>query len=216
VRAGILGGTFDPVHFGHLRAAEEVADALNLSTVIFMPAAKPPHKKERELTAFAHRWRMLELALAGNPRFVLSDLEYRRPGESYSVETLAQLLSQYGQDALLYFIVGLDAFLTLPTWHRYRDLFSLCQFVVVTRPGHSPADLDKVLHDSVSERYSFDREMQGYLAPEHRPVYVRQVTLMDISSSKIREHVAGGRSVRYLLPVEVENYIHEQRLYGSR
>ncbi|HYA01741.1 MAG TPA: nicotinate-nucleotide adenylyltransferase [Syntrophobacteria bacterium] len=216
MRAGILGGTFDPVHFGHLRAAEEVADSLNLSTVIFMPAAKPPHKKEHELTPFAHRWRMLELALAGNSRFVLSDLEYRRPGESYSVETLAQLLSQYGRDALLYFIVGLDAFVTLPTWHRYRDLFSLCQLVVVARPGHSPAELDEVLHAFVSERYRFDQEMLAFVHPEHRPVYVRQVTLMDISSSRIREDVAGGRSVRYLLPVQVEDYIREQRLYGSR
>jgi nicotinate-nucleotide adenylyltransferase len=216
VRAGILGGTFDPVHFGHLRAAEEVADSLNLSTVMFMPAAEPPHKKQQELTPFVHRWRMLELALAGNPRFVLSDLEYRRSGESYSVDTVGQLLSQYGQDALLYFIVGLDAFLTLPTWHRYRDLFSLCQLVVVARPGYSPAELDKVLHSSVSERYRFDEDMQGFVHPEHRPVYVRQVTLMDISSSRIREYVAGGRSVRYLLPAEVENYIHEQGLYGRR
>jgi len=216
VRAGILGGTFDPVHFGHLRAAEEVADAFDLSTVMFIPAAKPPHKEGRELTSFAHRWRMLELALVGNPRFALSDLENRRPGKSYSVETLTQLLSQLGRDALLYFIVGLDAFLALPTWHRYRDLFSLCHFVVVARPGYSLAQLDDMLHRAVSECYSFDEQVSGFVHPQHRTVYVRQVTLMDISSSKIREYVSRGRSVRYLLPVEVQAYIHEQGLYGRR
>ena len=216
MRAGILGGTFDPIHFGHLRAAEEVADAFGLSTVLFIPAAKPPHKEEQELTSFAHRWRMLELALAGNPRFVLSDLEHRRPGKSYSVETLTQLLSQYGEDSLLYFIVGLDAFLALPTWHRYRDLFSLCHFVCVARPGYSLTDLDRMLQTSVSELYRFDEQIQGFVHPEQRPVYVRQVTLMDISSSKIRDFVGRGSSVRYLLPVEVEAYIHEQGLYGRR
>ena len=216
MRAGILGGTFDPVHFGHLRAAEEVADAFDLSTVMFIPAAKPPHKEERELTSFTHRWRMLELALAGNSRFALSDLENRRPGKSYSVETLTQLLSQLGQDALLYFIVGLDAFLALPTWHRYRDLFSLCHFVVVARPGYSLADLDAMLHTAVSERYSYDEQVPGFVHPEQQTVYVSQVTLMDISSSKIREYVSRGRSVRYLLPVGVEAYIHEQGLYGRR
>lgn len=216
VRAGILGGTFDPIHLGHLRAAEEVADAFDLSTVMFIPAAQPPHKEKQKLTPFAHRWRMLELALAGNARFVLSDIEYRRPGNSYSVETLTQLLNQYGHDALLHFIVGLDAFLALPTWHRYQDLFSLCHFVVVARPGYSLAELDRMLHTAVSERYSFDEQMRGFVHPEHRPVYVRQVTLMDISSSKIRELIARGRSVRYLVPVGVDDYIREQGLYGRR
>jgi len=216
VRAGILGGTFDPVHFGHLRAAEEVADAFNLSTIMFIPAAKPPHKDGGELTSFTHRWRMLELALAGNPRFALSDLENHRPGKSYSVETLTQLLGQLGQGALLYFVVGLDAFLALPTWHRYQDLFSLCHFVVVTRPGYSLAQLSHMLHAAVSERYRFDEQVSGFIHPEHRTVFVHQVTIMDISSSKIREYLSRGRSVRYLLPVEVEAYIHEQGLYGRR
>ena len=216
VRAGILGGTFDPVHFGHLRAAEEVADAFDLSTVLFIPAAKPPHKDERELTAFTHRWRMLELAVAGNSRFALSDLENHRPGKSYSVETLTQLLSQLEESARLYFVVGLDAFLALPTWHRYQDLLSLCHFVVVTRPGYSLAELGHMLHAAVSESYRFDELVSGFVHPEHRTVYVHQVTLMDISSSKIREYIARGRSIRYLLPVEVEAYIREQGLYGRR
>jgi nicotinate-nucleotide adenylyltransferase len=193
-----------------------VADAFDLSTVIFIPAAKPPHKEERELTSFTHRWRMLELALAGNPRFALSDLENRRPGKSYSVETLTELLTHLGQDALLYFIVGLDAFLALPTWHRYRDLFSLCHVVVVARPGYSFAALDDMLHTAVSESYRFDEQVSGFVHSEHRTVYVRQVTLMDISSSKIREFVARERSPRYLLPIEVQSYIDEQGLYGRR
>jgi nicotinate-nucleotide adenylyltransferase len=106
-----MGGTFNPVHLGHLRAAEEVAESLQLQQVIFMPAAKPPHKSAVGLVSFDHRWRMLELAVRGNPLFVLSDLEHQRPGKSYSVETLTQLSRQYGEDEELYFVLGLDAFL---------------------------------------------------------------------------------------------------------
>ena len=122
---GIMGGTFNPIHFGHLRAAEEVAESLQLQQVIFIPAAKPPHKSEVGLVSFDHRWHMMELATAGNTLFVLSDLEHQRPGISYSVETLTQLAKDRGGSEELYFILGLDAFLELPTWKRYRELLSL-------------------------------------------------------------------------------------------
>jgi nicotinate-nucleotide adenylyltransferase len=215
VRTGILGGTFNPVHLGHLRAAEEVADSLQLQRVIFMPAAKPPHKDEENLISFAHRWNMLELAVAGNPRFALSDLEHQRPGKSYSVETLSQLSAQYGKKEALHFLVGLDAFLELPSWKRYRELFSLCHFVVVARPLYSPVTLITMLKTQISEEYIFNEEAQGFVHPVYHTIYYREVTLMDISSSKIRQLLARGGSVRYLLPEEVELYIRAQRLYGS-
>jgi len=210
---GIMGGTFNPIHFGHLRAAEEVAESLQLGQVIFIPAAKPPHKSEVGLVSFDHRWHMLELATAGNPLFVLSDLEYQRPGISYSVETLTQLAKERGGGEELYFVLGLDAFLELPTWKSYRELFSLCHFVVVARPGFSPESLDAMLSTQVSASYSFDFKVQGYLHPSLHTVYYREVTLLDISSSTIRKLLAEQGTVRYLLPKKVEEYIQQQGLY---
>ena len=210
---GIMGGTFNPIHFGHLRAAEEVAESLRLEQIIFVPAAKPPHKSEVELVSFDLRWHMMELAIAGNPLFVLSDLEYQRPGISYSVETLTQLSKERGGSEELYFVLGLDAFLELQTWKSYRELFTLCHFVVVARPGFSPKSLDAMLTTQVSDRYSLDIQVQGYRHPSLHTVYYREVTLLDISSSTIRKLLAEGRTVRYLLPEKVEEYIQQQRLY---
>ena len=210
---GIMGGTFNPIHFGHLRAAEEVAESLQLQQVIFIPAAKPPHKSEMGLVSFDHRWHMMELATAGNPLFVLSDLEHQRQGISDSVETLTQLAQDRGGSEELYFVLGLDAFLELPTWKSYRELFSLCHFVVVARPGFSPESLAAMLNTQISERYSFDFEVQGYFHPSLNTVYYREVTLLDISSSTIRKLLAEGGTVRYLLPKKVEEYIQQQGLY---
>ncbi len=212
---GIMGGTFNPVHFGHLRAAEEVAQSLSLAQVIFMPAAQPPHKSPVGLAPFRHRYRMLELAMVGNPSFTLSDLENQRPGKSYSVETLTQQSTLYGKDEELYFVLGLDAFMELPTWKSYRQLFSLCHFVVVARPGYSATSLGTMLQDQVSDEYSFDQAVEGFIHPSHCTVYYREVTLLDISSSTIRQLLAKGRSVRYLVPDEVEAYIYQQGLYLS-
>ena len=208
-----MGGTFNPIHFGHLRAAEEVAESLRLEQMIFIPAAKPPHKSEVEVVSFDHRWHMMELAIEGNPLFVLSDLEYQRPGISYSVETLTQLAKDRGGSEELYFVLGLDAFLELQTWKSYRELFSLCHFIVVARPGFSPESLDAMLTTQVSDRYSLDIQVQGYRHPSLHTVYYREVTLLDISSSAIRKLLAEGGTVRYLLPEKVEEYIQQQRLY---
>jgi len=205
-----MGGTFNPVHLGHLRAAEEVAESLQLKQLIFMPAAKPPHKSAVGLVSFDHRYRMLELAVSGNPLFVLSDLEHQRPG---TVETLTQLSSQYGGEEELYFVLGLDAFLELPTWKSYRELFKLCHFVVVARPGFAPESLDVMLKSQVDDGYFFDSEVQGYVHPNQYVVYYREITLLDISSSDIRNLLASSRSVRYLLPDKVEHYIRHQGLY---
>ena len=211
-----MGGTFNPVHLGHLRAAEEVAESLQLEQVIFMPAAKPPHKSEVGLVSFQDRYQMLELAVADNPRFTLSDLEHQRTGKSYSVETLTKLSSQRGEGEDLYFVLGLDAFLELPTWKSYKDLFSLCHFVVVARPGFSPDSLYDMLQSRVSDSYSYDSLVQGYIHPSKHTVYYREMTLLDISSSSIRRLLARGCSVRYLLPEKVEEYIRQKDLYRQR
>ena len=208
-----MGGTFNPVHFGHLRAAQEVAESLLLKQVIFMPAAQPPHKSELGLVAFNHRYHMLELAVAGNHLFALSDLEYQRPGKSYSVETLSQLSTLHCKGEELYFVLGLDAFLELPTWKSYRELFSLCHFVVVARPGYSSTTLEAMLQTRVSDEYSYDDQVGGFIHPTRHTVYYRDVTVLGISSSTIRDLLAKGRSVRYLVPDEVKTYICQQGLY---
>ena len=208
-----MGGTFNPVHFGHLRAAEEVAESLRLAQVIFMPAAQPPHKSEAGLVSFDHRYRMLELAVAGNPLFAISDLEHQRPGKSYSVETLSQLSTLHCKGEELHFVLGLDAFLELPTWKSYRELFSLCHFVVVARPGYSSKSLEAMLQNQVSHDYSYDDLSGAFIHPSRHTVYYRDVTLLGISSSTIRELLANGRSVRYLLPEQVKTYIYQQGLY---
>jgi nicotinate-nucleotide adenylyltransferase len=156
---------------------------------------------------------MIELATAGNPLFVLSDLEHQRPGISYSVETLTQLAKDGGGSEELYFILGLDAFLELPTWKSYRELFFLCHFAVVARPGFSPESLATMLKTQVSDGYSFEVQVQGYLHPSLNTVFYREVTLLDISSSTIRQLLAEGGTVRYLLPKEVEDYIQQHGLY---
>jgi len=210
---GVMGGTFNPIHLGHLRAAEEVALSLQLEQVIFIPSANPPHKGEKGIVSFAHRWRMLELAVGGNPLFILSDLEYQREGKSYSVETLTQLAEQYSGDEELYFVLGSDAFLELPTWKSYRELFSLCHFVVVNRPGFQQELLLTMLKTHVSGDYAYDVTLQGYVHPDYNIVYYREITLLDISSTYIRDLLAIGHSVRYLVPESVEQYIQQNSLY---
>jgi nicotinate-nucleotide adenylyltransferase len=210
-----MGGTFNPVHFGHLRAAEEVAESLRLTQVIFVPAAQPPHKSEVGLVPFGDRYRMLQLGIEENPIFELSDLEHKRAGKSYSVETLTQLSTLHGKGKELYFVLGLDAFLELPTWKSYRELFSLCHLVVVARPGYSPTSLHAMLQTQVSDNYSFDPKVEGFVHPAEHTVYYREVTLLDISSSTVRELLAKGCSVRYLVPEKVEAYIYKQGLYRN-
>ncbi len=209
-----MGGTFNPVHFGHLRAAEEVAETLRLAKMIFMVASQPPHKSEEGLVAFDHRYRMLELAVAGNPLFAVSDLEHRRAGKSYSVETLTQLYNHYAKGEELYFVIGSDAFKELPTWKNYRELFSLCHFVVVGRPGYSSTSLETFLKNQVSDKYCFNQQVEGFIHPSQHNVYYREVTLLDISSSAVRDLLAKGHSVRYLVPEKVMTYIYRQGLYG--
>ena len=142
---GLFGGTFDPVHFGHLRAAQELAGMLGLDRVIFIPAARPPHKTEQAVTAFAHRAQMVSLAIAGNGSFSFSDVENKRPGKSYSIDTV-RFFSESQADTELYFITGQDAFDGIASWYQWEKLLSMCHFVVMARPGCSHGDISRGLH----------------------------------------------------------------------
>jgi nicotinate-nucleotide adenylyltransferase len=211
-RLGIMGGTFDPVHLGHLRTAEEAIDILGLDEMLFIPAGTPPHKPGMQVLAFRHRRRMVELAISSNPRFRLSDIERGVPGKSYTVNTLRTLRERFtGME--LFFLVGLDAFLEMDTWFQYRELFRLANITVLRRPGSGEDDVLGFLRGKVSELYRNVSEAGVFSHPELFSVYYLHNTQLDISSSGIRELAASGRSIRYLVPEDVWSYIGEEGLY---
>jgi len=195
---GVLGGTFDPVHNGHIIVAEEVAAQLSLSTVIFVPAGQPWLKADWPVTPAEQRLQMLRLALADKPDFKISNLEIERAGPSYSVDTMAELREQVGSDDELFFILGRDNLGQLPQWHEPSRLIEMCYLVAVNRPG-SPRPKLKSLETSIP---GISRRVMLLDSPE-----------VDISASAIRERVAGGLSVRHLVPEPVNRYIKGNGLY---
>jgi len=205
---GIFGGTFDPVHFGHLRAAEEARELLSLDRMRLMPAGQPPHRNET-FAAAEHRLAMLHRALAGYPELQADDREIRREGYSYMVETLAEIRSEEG-DAPVLLMLGQDVANTLDAWHEWKRLFGLAHLVVMRRPESR--------HVYSGELF---REIQSRLTTEPRRlrdvpnglVVQLEVTQLAISSTDIRQRVAAGKSVRFLLPDSVIDYIGAHRLY---
>lgn len=206
---GMLGGMFDPVHLGHMRSAVELRAGLNLSAVHLMPCARPPHRAPGAATA-QQRFDMVRLAVADEPGLLADDRELKRAGQSFSVETLASLRVDY-PDTPLCLIVGLDAFNSLPTWHRWLELFELAHIVVMQRPNHQgtrPAVLEQML--SV-RRIDAPEQLHHRLAGN---ILFFPVTQMAISSTMLRQALARGESVRYLVPDAVYGYIRSNRLYG--
>jgi nicotinate-nucleotide adenylyltransferase len=212
VRLGLFGGTFNPIHFGHLRAAEEVAETLQLRRLLFIPAARPPHKNTESVTSFAVRLEMIQLAVAAHPLFEVSDIENRRPEKSYSIDTLRLFRRQLGPDAEIFFIVGLDAMLEIDTWRSYREIFALCHFFVLDRPGYDPRDLALILCKKADCFYQPEENV--FLHPSGNRIYFSPITRLDISSTQIRRLAGQGLSLRYLLPEEVRRYILENKLYS--
>lgn len=211
-RLGIIGGTFDPVHFGHLRTAQETLEILCLDEMIFIPSAVPPHKPDASILAFEHRWRMLRLATADNPAFRLSDMEHRMAGKSYTVNSLRKLREEF-EGAELFFLVGLDAFLEMATWFQFVELFRLASIVVLNRLGYGESDVRGFLARHLSADFSRTGETV-FTHPDFFPVYYLPSTRLDISSTHIKKLLAEGRSVRYLAPDSVLGYIQKHRLYA--
>jgi nicotinate-nucleotide adenylyltransferase len=212
-RLGLFGGTFNPIHYGHLRSAEEVCEALALTRLWFIPASHPPHKTAPGITPFEVRLEMSRLAVGDHPVMSVSDLEGRRPGQSYSIETLRQIRREVGPAWDLYFILGLDAILEIAAWKDYQDLFTLCHFVVLDRPGYDRQRLEEVLLGAVHPLFRPLKVERGFQHPSGHKVVLQETTLMDISGTGIREMVRYGRSIRYLLPEAVREYIITHKLY---
>jgi nicotinate-nucleotide adenylyltransferase len=223
MRLGIMGGTFDPIHLGHLRAAEEIYWAFGLDRIIFVPAARPPHKEEVVVASALHRYEMVSLATVFTPYFTVSPIELTRPGHSYSVETLREFRKMYGAKASLYFVVGVDAFLEMSGWKQARELFSLARVIVTARPGWRLDEVEGLL--TAEQRKILGSPRVRYLKisdidPERverefdpRQVLLVEVVSLDIASREIRELVEQGRSIRHLVPDTVAAYMAKNRLY---
>ena len=213
---GILGGTFDPIHFGHLRLAEEAAQTLQLGAVHFVPSATPPHRAAPQVSA-AHRLEMVELAVRGNPSFGVDARELRRAGPGYTVDTLAELRRELGTSHPLCLLVGADAFLDLATWSRWHQLFELAHIVVAHRPGYPVDTWQDRMPQPLAREYgsrTMAQPLSVHLAPAGGIVVV-PIAALDISSTRIRECLHAGTSPRYLLPDSVLDYIERNTLYAG-
>ncbi len=201
-RLGISGGTFDPIHYGHLIIAEEIREKLRLDSVLFIPSGNPPHKVNINVTDAVSRFEMVRHAVSSNPFFNASRIETDRMGHTYTIDTLKELKKTYGDDTEFYFITGADVVRELTTWKDYEMVFMLCHFVAVLRPGYPASD------------FLMDIEL---LKSEYG-VYIHEVEapLIGISSTIIRDRVARGVSIRYLVPETVENYIYKKGLYLNK
>lgn len=197
-KIGIMGGTFDPIHYGHLVTAEAVRDEFNLDKVIFVPAGNPPHKKARKVTAGQHRYMMTILATISNPKFEVSTIELTKKGYTYTIDTMREFKEML-PDSTFYFITGADAVLEILKWKDSEELLKICEFVAATRPGFDISELEKELN--------FIKEKHNKI------IYKLEVPSLAISSTDIRRRVSEGRSIKYLLPEPVERYIYKNGLY---
>ncbi len=200
----LFGGTFDPIHVGHLIVARRVREALDMSRTILIPAAVPPHKMDRPLTAAAHRLAMIRLAVEGEDDFAVDDQELRRDGPSFTFDTVASYRDRLGADAVIRWLVGSDTVCELGTWRSIRELADLCTFVVAARPGFDPQKLDELSGSLTAEQ--IDR-LRDSVVP---------APLIEISSTHIRRRVAEGCSIRYLVPDAVAAYVERHGLYRNR
>lgn len=215
---GILGGTFNPVHFGHLRVAEEARQSADLSRIIFIPSGNPP-LKTGDIAAARHRLTMTGLAVQGNPFFEVLDIECRRRHKSYTVDTMRKLREIYPLDRL-FFMLGIDAFLDIPNWYRPDILVRHTDFLILSRPGCRFADLSASPYLSINKNIL--RSLDARTLPSHtipfegnNAVTLLNVTPVAIAATDIRTLAAQGKSIKYLLPAEVESYIILENLYGS-
>jgi len=189
MRIGIFGGSFNPIHIGHLLVAQDILEQLKLDKILFIPAFDPPHKKN--LLPFHHRYKMLKLAIENNPCFEISNIEAKRKGKSWTVDTLSELQKEYPFDQL-YLIMGTDQFAILKNWKEPARLFQMAKVCVISRPGQKRI---------VKRRFGKDK-----------PIFL-EVTLIDIAAQRIRQRIAQNRPVRYMLPEKVFKYIMKHKLY---
>lgn len=219
MKVGVFGGTFNPIHYGHLRAAEEVREKLGFEKILFIPSGKPP-LKTKDIAAAAHRFEMARLAILDNPFFEISDIEIKRTGKSYTVKTIEELRKTYPSREF-YLILGIDAFLDIPNWRRPERLIALVNFVIISRPGSRFADLrqspyiQKINRRTLKRIDDAEEDICMSALESRREAVLLRITPMEISATGIRNALKEGKNIKYLLPAEVQSYIIRNKLYKS-
>jgi len=219
LKVGVFGGTFNPIHNGHLRAAEEVREKLGFDRILFIPSGKPP-LKTKDIAVAAHRFEMARLAILDNPFFEISDIETKRTGKSYTVKTIEELKKAYPSREF-YLILGIDAFLDIPNWRHPERLIELANFVIISRPGFQFADLklspyiQKINRRTLKSIDDAEQDVCALALESRREAVLLGITPMQISATWIRNALKEGKSIKYLLPAEVQSYIINNKLYKS-
>ena len=213
-RIGLFGGTFDPIHCGHLKAAESVQRIFSFDKILFIPSYIPPHKESADVASAEHRLKMVELALSSFDRFSPSSIEIEARGTSYSIVTLNRIKEMFPQTDI-FFLLGVDAFLEIETWKDYEDVLEQCSFIVMSRPGYSLDDAKDTLAEKYNQRMIEISEPIGGEDKEllFHKIYLLAIHTLDISSSEVRKRVRRNQPIEGLVPENVENYIKERRLY---
>ena len=198
MRLGVMGGTFDPIHLGHLAMAESAREIFQLKEILFIPSARPPHKTEQKIESKAHRLMMTYLATKSNENFHVSPMEMLREGFSYTLDTVDELHRKYGENTELFFIIGSDSMADLSNWHKAHELVGKANFLAAARPG-------------VELNFNEVKKVFGSVGLQHIHQFI--TPSFEISSTAIRERIKLGRSIKYLVPEEVEEYIYRENLY---
>ena len=220
MRFGLFGGTFNPVHLGHLRAALEVKEGFELSKIFLIPAALPPHKIPGDVVDVGDRLQMLNLALEDKAEISVSDIELKRSGPSYTIDSVKHFKSTLPEKSQIYLVMGLDAFLEIDSWKSYEELLQEVSIIVINRPkrdrlfsGDGWKRLDEYLTSGISGDYKFSESQSCYLSADKQPIFIFEVTALDISSTKIRSLIKEGRSIGYLVPRKTAEFIKSRGLY---
>jgi nicotinate-nucleotide adenylyltransferase len=221
---GVAGGTFNPIHHGHLFAASEILKRFNLESIIFVPSARPPHKKTEKIIDPLHRYCMVVMATLHNPKFIVSPAELMRKESSYSIETIKNFKKSLGKKATFYFIIGVDAFLEIHTWKNPDLLLKNCHFIVTSRPGYEEKDILDTLRKNISSKFkTLDFKMtekkKQYtkieISRSRYFIFIAKIPALDISSTDIRKRVSQGKPFKHLVPEPVGAYIKKHGLYAN-
>ncbi|MBX7220367.1 MAG: nicotinate-nucleotide adenylyltransferase [Blastocatellia bacterium] len=219
MRIGILGGTFDPIHYGHLRLGESLFSVFNFDELLYVPAFSPPHKTFQNITPAYHRYAMTVLATLQRERVRVSTLELAAPEKPYSVETVARLREEYGPSAELFFLMGADSFLSLHSWYRHQELIDACHIVVMSRPGYEIGEIEQQVlrlgKGSIVDWRAGQHagaHLEEVIQPGTR-IFLTDFVAMDVSATEIRAAVSAGKSIARFVPALVERYIYIYKLY---
>ena len=215
MKIGLFGGTFDPIHWAHLRSAEEVREAFSLDRVLFIPASRPPLKKKHPGASAEDRLEMVRLATARNPAFRVSKVELARPGKSFSIDTIRHFVHRQPKDSH-YFILGFDAFRQIGSWKDFKEIFPLCHLVVTSRPGCGNSLSLHRMPVAVRRLFCYKKDKHAYRHTSGTYLFFLKITDISISASEIRDRLREGKTIRYLVPLEVEGYIKRKGLYRRR